>query len=119
MASLIDFDIDQLLIRQIRIPDNIIDTEKSKKTQQWIKDNTNETVYVRLWQEFMDIVDKKDLIRILPHGAEVYDIDGIAVSFSDYCIQESNNTEDIRSLIYLEDGHLYTSWDKVPSSRLF
>ena len=119
IASMIGFYIDQILIRQITIPDNILSTDESINTQKWIQENTNPDIYTGWYNEFMDLVTEKDLVRTLPHGAQVYDIDGFAVSFSDYCIQESNNTEDIRSLIYLEDGHLYTSWDKIPSSRLF
>ena len=42
----------------------------------------------------------------------------ILVTIIDYCIQEYNNTEDIRSLIYHQDGYMYTSWDK-PASILF
>ena len=118
IASIKDFLIDQLLFRQLMVPDKALETEVSKRTQLWIKENVDVSVYNRLYQEMLNIVDEKDLIRILPHGVRVYDIDNIAVTFSDYCIQEYNDTEDIRSLIYLEDGHLYTSWDKI-SSRLF
>jgi len=118
IASIKDFLIDQLLFRQLMIPDKVLETEQSKKVQAWIRDNVDVSTYNRLYQEMLNIVDEKDLIRILPHGVRVYDIDNIAVTFSDYCVQEYNNTEDIRSLIYLEDGHLYTSWDKI-SSRLF
>jgi len=110
--------IDQLLLRQLTIPDKTLETEESKRAQLWIKENVDASTYIRLYQEFQNIVDEKDLIRILPHGVMVYNVDNITVTFSDYCIQEYNNTEDIRSLIYLEDGHLYTSWDKI-SSRLF
>lgn len=118
IASMKGFLIDQLLLRQLTIPDKALETKESEKTKKWIQDNVNFSTYQRLYSEMQEIVDEKDLIRILPHGAMVYDIDNMAVSFSDYCIQEYNNTEDIRSLIYLEDGHLYTSWDKI-SSRLF
>jgi hypothetical protein len=48
-------------------------------------------------------------------GAKVYDYDGIAVSYSDYCIQDYNDGDDIRSLIFQEDGHVYTSWNSKAS----
>ena len=57
----------------------------------------------------------ENLIRVLPFGAEVYDIGGIAVTWLDECVQERNNTNDIRSLIYQEDGHMYSSWDSLAS----
>jgi len=112
-------DIDQLVVRNIMVPNVCTNTIGAKEAARWISRNTNPARYEWWYKEFMKMVsENKDLIRVLPHGAKVYDLDGIGVSFSDYCIQEANNTEDIRSLIFLEDGHLYTAWDKM-SSRLF
>jgi len=111
-------DIGQVLVRNIMVPLSITDTEEAHRTAGWIEENVDPSRYERWYKEFKKMVSEDDLIRVLPHGARVYDLEGIGVSFSDYCIQEANNTEDIRSLIFLEDGHLYTSWDKM-SSRLF
>jgi len=111
-------DIDQVLVRNIMVPFICTDTNGAKEAARWITRNVNPARYEWWYKEFNKLVSEKDLIRVLPHGAKVYDLDGIGVSFSDYCIQEANNTEDIRSLIFLEDGHLYTAWDKM-SSRLF
>ena len=58
------------------------------------------------------------VIRKLPYGATIYDIGGIAVTWFDYCIQDAHGVDDIRSLIFQEDGHLYTAWDS-PASILF
>jgi len=109
----------QLLIRNIMIPAVIkYDTEEINKVANWIKKHVNPRIYKKLYVDFEHLINKEsDLVRLLPHGAAVYHYEGIDVSFSDYCIQESNNTKDIRSLIY--DGHIYTSWDKMPGSRLF
>jgi len=101
----------QLLIRSLTIPNRAVDTPESKKAQKWIK--AFGYPYNKVDEQFKKI--KKNLIRVLNHGAGIYDVNGIAVSFSDYCIQEVNNTEDIRSLIFLEDGHLYTSWNSKAS----
>jgi len=115
------FDIHQLLIRNIMIPQIVnYNTKRAAEAVKWIDDHVDPKIYKKLYIDFEAMIDRKrDLIRVLPHGAEVFNLQGIDVSFSDYCVQESNNTKDIRSLIFLEDGHMYTSWDKVPASRLF
>jgi hypothetical protein len=59
-----------------------------------------------------------ELIRILRNGFKVYEYRGLAILYSDYCIQDMDHEDDIRSLIYMEDGHLYTNWNS-PASMLF
>jgi hypothetical protein len=49
-------------------------------------------------------------IMRLPYGATLYMVEGVSCTHFDYCIQDSNNDNDIRSLIFHEDGHLSTSW---------
>jgi hypothetical protein len=98
------YSIQQLLVRRISYPSNA----KPCPQVEWIDQYTSKERYEELYRE-MHLSHPK-LVRVLPHGAEVFDIDGVSVSFSDWCIQESNQTEDIRSLIMLEDGHVYTSW---------
>ena len=114
----------QVLFRRIMVPNKRSTSKGAILAAKWIEDNTDPRYYDTLCTDMKEcLVNRggieKNLIRTLPHGAQVFDVDGIAVSFSDYCIQECNNTEDVRSLIFMEDGHMYTSWDKVPSSRLF
>ncbi len=58
------------------------------------------------------------LLRRLPYGAAVYDLDGVAVSHFDYCVQDDHGPDDIRSQIFAEDGHLYMAWNS-PASVLF
>ena len=109
--------IKQLLFRNISIPSNI----KRGKQYDWIKRHTSKERYIRLCQEFDRIVMRDNLkpLRTLPFdGTKVWGYKGISVVFSDYCIQETNNTTDVRSLIFLEDGHLYTSWSD-PASIVF
>jgi hypothetical protein len=50
------------------------------------------------------------LIRDLATGVKVYDVGGISLAISDYCIQEQDSGSNLRSLVFQEDGHLYTSW---------
>jgi hypothetical protein len=115
------FGVHQLLIRNVMVPQVVnYDTKRAANAVKWIQEHVDPRVYKKLYVDFEAMIDReRDLVRTLPHGAEVYALQGIDVSFSDYCIQENNNTKDIRSLIFLEDGHMYTSWDKVPASRLF
>jgi len=51
-------------------------------------------------------------IRTLITGEKLYEIDEVGFTIGEYCIQErSEGDNDIRSLIFLEDGHVYTSWN--------
>lgn len=113
-----EFGVRQITFRHVTIPDKILNTEESNKIRLWILNN----VSYQKNSEFMDYFRKwmipENLIREMPFGASIYDCEGTSIASFDYCIQESNNTEDIRSLIYHQDGHVYTAWDK-PSSILF
>lgn len=114
------YKVDQLLIRNIMIPDIVTGTKEAAEAMKWIQTNVDVHHYQALWDDFKANINlNTHLARVLPHGPSIYTVDGIDICFSDYCIQENNNTTDIRSLIFLEDGHVYTSWDKIPGSRLF
>ncbi|MDD3625816.1 MAG: hypothetical protein PHV06_00715, partial [bacterium] len=112
--------IDQFSLRNIVIPNNIdLVKPEVKKTADWIKSNVNPLLYERLVSDLKTYVKKAGfLIRELPYGAKLYDYEGISVTFFDYCVQDSHNEDDIRSLIFQEDGHLYTTWNSL-ASRLF
>jgi hypothetical protein len=112
------FPVQQLLFRKVTIPENIVNTKRSLSCQEWIQKHVPVAKYEILFSQAKFGNHKKSLIRKLPHGMEIADIDGVAVGFSDYCIQEYNRTDDIRSFIMKSNGHVYTSWDKE-SSRLF
>jgi len=77
---------------------------------EWIKDNANEVLYNKLKDEFL--ATNSPIVRKLCWGPSIYDYNGIGLTFFDKCIQETNTNENIRSLIYQSDGHLYTSWNK-------
>ncbi len=72
------------------------------------------------WVKYLETVIEKRgrVLRKLPYGATLYDLDGIAVTHFDYCVQDDSGEDDVRSLIFLEDGHLYTAWNS-PASRIF
>jgi hypothetical protein len=103
---------DQFTLRKIVAPNNTEETLQSK----WIAHNCDPSFYARLVNEMKrKCQEEGHHIRSLPYGAEVFDLQGISVSYSDYCIQDDNNTEDIRSLIFQEDGHVYSSWSSRAS----
>ena len=102
--------VDQLLFRNITIPNN---TSKEHSAAKWITNNVDKYNYSDLYHQLMD--SNPNEIRTLPDGTKVYDVNGVSVTFSDYCIQDRNDSEDIRSLIFMEDGHLYTSWNSKAS----
>lgn len=115
----ISLGVKQLTLRRATVPKVSKPTQESRETTTWINNNTK--------SKYLDIINyikDHDIIRTLSFnsnsskGTAVYDIEGIAVTIIDYCIQEKHSENDIRSLIYHQDGHMYTSWDK-PSSILF
>jgi len=113
------YGIRQLTFRKCSLPTNIIDTTKAKTTANWIrKHNANDSILTDLE---IACADSNSFVRSLPFDGgrvKVYDIEGIGVTKIDYCIQEDHTENDMRSLIYHQDGHMYTSWDK-PGSILF
>lgn len=106
--------VDQLMLRNVVVPNNVpLDIPTAK----WISENVDPTMYPRLQSELQDTCEKKGmLIRELSFGSLVYDYRGISVTYSDYCVQDGNDGEDIRSLILMEDGHCYTSWNSEASA---
>ena len=102
-----EWNVDQLTLRNIVAPNHTADTKETR----WIECFSD----VKLYDRLKAGAESGYLIRTLPTGSRVYDHGGIAVSFSDYCVQDSNNSEDIRSLIFQEDGHMYTSWNSRAS----
>ncbi len=105
----------QFSIRKLTIPHFVENSmrEDYKKTSQWINNHADGTEYHRLITEFMEGSYEK--LRELNFGATIFDVRGVSFTHFDYCIQDSNTGEDIRSLIYQEDGHLYTSWNSRAS----
>ena len=104
--------VDQLTLRKIIAPNFTEPTPQSK----WIEENVDLKLYFQLIESLKGLCKSSGHhLRTLPYGVEVYDLEGVAVSYSNYCIQDNNNTEDIRSLIFQEDGHVYTAWNSRAS----
>ncbi len=107
-----DFGVHQMTLRNIVTPAYTEPTKESK----WIEDCVDKDLYARLRSEMMEAcTNRGHLLRSLDYGAKVYDYEGISVSYSDYCIQDSSNGDDIRSLIFQENGHVYTTWNSEAS----
>jgi hypothetical protein len=109
--------VDQFSLRQVSVPNEVALLEpKAAAAADWIRQHVDPARYQRLVAELL--ARKPRLVRKLPYGAAVYDVDGIAVSYFDYCIQDDHRSDDMRSLIFNEDGHVYTAWNS-PASILF
>jgi len=105
----------QVLFRNINYPST---APKDHPAVKWIDEFVTPSHYITLAEQAVRSGMKR--IRVVPHtGTEIYSYEKLtSVCFSDYCIQETNRTEDIRSIIFQSDGHVYTSWDD-PTSILF
>lgn len=110
----LNHNVSQLTFRIPTIPDHPVHTNESARVQQWCLAQ-GPRYYKKLIDEMNGMCNGKTLVRKLPFGAAVHDIKGIAVTVMDYCIQEASNGDDLRSLVYQTDGHLYTTWDKKGS----
>jgi sulfatase maturation enzyme AslB (radical SAM superfamily) len=102
--------VDQISFRYLTTP---IGSEESKEAI-WIKENTK---YSKIFFDRLGTYLHKEgfFLRNLPYGAKLFDVNGLGITWFDYCIQEHSNEDDIRSLIFQEDGHLYTHWGKKGS----
>lgn len=125
--------ISQVLFRKIDMPSFLDDSsEEARKVVDWIKNSASDGTYERLRDEglkylldhgrFVKEVHDGEYsylenvpVKILPDGSPVFDLEGIAITFSDYCIQETHSSDDIRSIILMEDGKVYTSWNSKAS----
>lgn len=113
-----EYEVNQFSLRNIIAPNYTKENEYHK----WIKENTKSYRYNILLNEFTKEIEEENkeirFLRKLPYGAKLYDIRGISFTYFDYCIQDETNGDDIRSLIYQQDGHCYTTWNSK-ASRIF
>jgi hypothetical protein len=107
----------QLTFRLVTIPLFYRMDERSQAIVKWVEENTKKS-QKEFFESINMFANSENLVRELTFGPKVYSAMGISITTIPYCIQEHDNTQDIRSLIYHQDGHMYTSWDK-PASILF
>lgn len=120
VKSLKESGVDQVSFRKVTIPNHALDTPESWEAQKWINENTNDE-WVNTFLHGFDLLLKcrGTLVSELPFGAKVYMYEGVSCTTFGHCIQEKNDTDDIRSLVYYEDGHLSTSWYGSNFGRVF
>lgn len=115
-----EYGVQQFLLRNITVPTG---SDLESKEAVWIRENVDKTFYASAVSKFHN--DAKQLgapyirkIRTTSQGLTIWDYEGVSVVTSDYCIQDSAADDEIRSLIFQDDGHLYTAWNS-PASILF
>ena len=109
--------VQQFLLRNITIPTG---TLPSNSAAAWIRENVDKAFYASAVSKFLTDakLDGAPYIRKLranSQGLTVWDYEGVSVVTSDYCIQDSAIDDEIRSLIFQDDGHLYTAWNSLAS----
>jgi len=109
----------QVLFRKLSVPTR---DNKSEAPAEWIKVHGETGFYEKydmITQELNKAIQTRgEQIRVLNTGEIVWSVDNVSVVSIDYCIQEESDGNDIRSLIFHEDGHLYTQWND-DATRLF
>ena len=115
--------IDQLSFRSVVAPNfaklAINKIAVSNNAKEWIKNNASPKFVNKYITKIMsEVKGKGRFLRSLPYGAKLYDYEGLSITHFEYCIQDNAGENDIRSLIFQEDGHLYTAWNSK-ASRLF
>lgn len=102
----------QLTLRKIIAPEVPFNIQAAK----WIEVNAPVQLYDDMVAEASKLIKAEGrLIRQLNNGVNIYDINDVSFSHSDYCIQEQSLGNNVRSLVFQEDGHLYTSWSSKAS----
>jgi organic radical activating enzyme len=115
-----DNGIHQLSFRKITIPNKRVYTLESDKACEWIRGNVDDDLADAFVYSFEKTVKKEGVpIYTLPFGATVYMVRDISCTIFEHCIQEVNNFDDIRSLVYHEDGHMSMSWYGSNYGRIF
>jgi molybdenum cofactor biosynthesis enzyme MoaA len=93
---------------------------EENEVHKWIDEHGGADIYDNLISQGKGYITENNcqMIRKLSYGAVLYDVDGMSYTYFDYCIQDTSDDGDVRSLIYQEDGHLYTTWNS-PASLVF
>ena len=99
--------VDQLTLKRLSIPYG----KEHTKQGRWIQNNAMGEDYDKIASHFKHFVrNDGTYIRKLNHGPLVYDLFGLSTVIDDECIQEKSKPNNLRSLIYLQDAHMYTHW---------
>lgn len=99
------YDVDQLTFRKIYSDG---DNEKSA----WIKEHLFDSNRFESIRQF--IIERGTVVRRLPFGALLYDVNGVSTVIDEDCMAE-HNIEEIRYAVLRANNHLYSSWNKKGS----
>ena len=99
------YDVDQLTFRKIYSSGN---NEKST----WIREHLFDNDRFESIRQF--IIEHGTIVRRLPFGALLYDVNGISTVIDEDCMAE-HNIEEIRYAVLRANNHLYSSWNKKGS----
>lgn len=108
-----DYNIQQISFRSITTPNysEVVNTKVGKKAYDWIEENVSQEKTLLFIESYASYIKEHGReIRRLAYGAVLYNVEGVSTTHFEYCIQDGNEEDDIRSLIYYEDGHLATTW---------
>jgi len=99
----------QVVVRELWIPD----VEGREDSPVWKWNKKNKIGLDDFYQRYMALSKMKGskvkLVRYLPWGTAVFDVDGVNVTFA-RC-EESFNGGTLKSLVHKYDGHGYMDWD--------
>lgn len=98
----------QVVIRELWVPDS--NNPPRQEILDWNKKNRIDLADIQ--SIFNELVERKcnvKLVRHLPWGTPVYDVDGMNVTFA-RC-EESFNGGTLKSIVHKVDGHGYMDWD--------
>lgn len=101
-----------IVFRELWIPESENNDPRAKKIQQWSRDNKVDVDVCSEALTEMTAEGKANPIFTLPWGQIVYDLDGINVACST-CTENFWKSEkgSIKSVVFLPDNHLYSSWE--------
>lgn len=102
----------QICVRKLTFPEDCRNDEPKK----WIESMAMGDTIDEALDDLRTVLSWNPTIRVTSTGLRIVDVDGVAVSYQQQCIQESvEEDEAVRSLVFREDGHLYTSWSRKSS----
>lgn len=102
----------QISFRKVSKANYDCGSSASLEVKKWIDENTSDKQDNEFFEWLKNTIKERGrFLMTLPFGSKLFEIDGISTAWFDYCIQDENNGDDIRSLIFQEDGHLYVAWN--------
>jgi molybdenum cofactor biosynthesis enzyme MoaA len=114
ITSLKDLGVRQLTFRRLGWPTRV---GRAGATKKWIQNNATGNNYADYNGLAQHVERQGTLLRKLSYGNMVYDLHGMSVTIST-CMTDNTDPDEIRSLIFMPDGHLYHSWDSPGSILL-